>query len=97
MLSNDDCYHYLAVKSEELKWQPNGSMFALEIENKGSSSTTAPKTYTNFKSNQDMQPEFSENPIHSKYPDITIARLGPGQVYHVFAFLHICFMSIWPI
>ncbi|XP_010676084.2 uncharacterized protein LOC104891987 isoform X2 [Beta vulgaris subsp. vulgaris] len=67
------------VKSEELKWQPNGSMFALELENKGSSSTTAPKTYTNFKSNQDMQPELSENPIHSKYPDITIARLGPGQ------------------
>lgn len=61
------------VKSEELKWQPNGSMFALEIENKG---TTAPKTYTNFKSSQDMQPEISENPIH---PNITVARIGPGQ------------------
>lgn len=65
------------VKSENLTWQPNGSMFPLEIDNKASSST--PKTYTNFKSSQDEQPEFSENPIHPKHPDITIARLGPGQ------------------
>ncbi|KNA08964.1 hypothetical protein SOVF_157970 [Spinacia oleracea] len=68
-----------SVKSEELKWLPNGSMFLLEIENKVSSSTTTPRTYTNFKSSQETQPELSENPIHPKHPDITIARIGPGQ------------------
>ncbi|XP_021745054.1 DNA-directed RNA polymerases I and III subunit rpac1-like [Chenopodium quinoa] len=68
-----------SVKSEELNWLPKGSMFLLEIENKASSSTTAPKTYTNFKSSQDGLPELSENPIHPKYPDITLARIGPGQ------------------
>lgn len=68
------------MKTEELKWQPNGSKFPLEIDNKASNSTSAPKTYTNFKSSQDSQPEFSENPIRPKHHDITIARLGPGQV-----------------
>ncbi|XP_056693324.1 uncharacterized protein [Spinacia oleracea] len=68
-----------SVKSEELKWLPNGSMFLLDIENKESSSTTTPRTYTNFKSSQEMQPELSENLIHPKNPDITIARFGPGQ------------------
>ncbi|KAH9607188.1 hypothetical protein KSS87_021254 [Heliosperma pusillum] len=67
------------VKSEELKWQPNGSMFPLEIEKKGSDSTSKPKTYTNFKSSQDSQPEFSSDPICPKYPDITIARLSSRQ------------------
>lgn len=67
------------VKSGELKWLPNGSMFRLEIENKQSGSTSTPRTYTNFKSSQDKLPEFSGNPIRPTYSDITIARLGPGQ------------------
>jgi len=55
-------------------------MFPLEIENKLSGSTSTPRTYTNFKSSQDELPEFSGNPIRPTYPDITVARLGPGQV-----------------
>ncbi|XP_074320115.1 uncharacterized protein LOC141656924 [Silene latifolia] len=69
----------LTVKSEELKWQPNGSMFPLELEKAASSSTSKPQTYTNFKSSQDLQPEFSSDPICPKYPDITIARLASRQ------------------
>ncbi|XP_057524126.1 uncharacterized protein LOC130803913 [Amaranthus tricolor] len=68
-----------SVKSEELKWQPDGSKFALELDDKGSSSTSAPKTYTNFKSSQKNRPGLSENPIQLKYPDITISRIGPGH------------------
>lgn len=69
-------------------------MFALELDNKGSSSTSAPKTYTNFKSSQDKQPEFTKNLIHPKYPDITIARIGPGQVNLLCFAFYIFLLSI---
>lgn len=84
------CHQYFAVKSEELKWQPDGSRFALELNDKGSSSTSAPKTYTNFKTSQKNRPGLSENPIQLKYPDITISRIGPGHVNYL---LHVYFMS----
>ncbi|KAK9673755.1 hypothetical protein RND81_12G187000 [Saponaria officinalis] len=69
----------LTVKSEDLNWQPRGSEFPLDVEHTATNSTTKSKTYTNFKCNQDVQPEFSRDPIRPKYPDITLARLGPGQ------------------
>ncbi|GFZ07356.1 RNA polymerase I subunit 43 [Actinidia rufa] len=69
----------LTVKSDELIWLPNGSEFPLEAANPTSNSTSKPKTYTSFRCSQDSLPEFSENPIGLKYPDITIAKLGPGQ------------------
>ncbi|PSR95569.1 DNA-directed RNA polymerases I and III subunit rpac1 like [Actinidia chinensis var. chinensis] len=69
----------LTVKSDELIWLPNGSEFPLEAANLTSNSTSKPKTYTSFRCSQDSLPEFSENPIGLKYPDITIAKLGPGQ------------------
>lgn len=73
-----------AVKSNELKWLPNGSEFPLATENTTSTSTSTstskPKTYASFSCSQDSLPEFSNKSIGPKHPDITIARLGPGQV-----------------
>lgn len=68
----------LTVKSEELKWLPNGSEFLLEGQSPDSSSSSKPQTYTSFSCSQESLPEFAKNPI-SAMPDITIARLGPGQ------------------
>ena len=76
-----------AVKSDELIWLPNGSEFPLAAENPTSNSISKPKTYTSFRCSQDSLPEFSENPIGLKYPDITIAKLGPGQV--IFLSFHV--------
>ncbi|GAB2279804.1 hypothetical protein Dimus_014443 [Dionaea muscipula] len=67
------------VKSDEIQWRPNGSEFLLETERKESSLTSKGKTYTSFSCSQASLPEFSECPITLKHPDITIARLGPGQ------------------
>ncbi|XP_027063281.1 uncharacterized protein [Coffea arabica] len=67
------------VKSDELKWLPNGSEFLLATENSASNTASKQKTYTSFSSSQDSLPEFSNNPIAPKYPDIIIAKLGPGQ------------------
>ncbi|KAK6934626.1 DNA-directed RNA polymerase, RpoA/D/Rpb3-type [Dillenia turbinata] len=69
----------ITVKSDELKWLPNGSEFVLATEKQGSNSTAKPKTYTSFTCSQDTMPEFSSNPISPKYPDIILAKLGPGQ------------------
>ncbi|GAB4845909.1 hypothetical protein Ancab_024914 [Ancistrocladus abbreviatus] len=69
----------LTVKSEDLKWLPNGSEFLLATENKDPGSTSKAKTYTSFSCSQESFPEFSTNPIWPRHPDITIARLGPGQ------------------
>lgn len=73
------CLNYLsrAVKSDELKWLPKGSEF-LKISGDSNSSTKA-ETYTSFSSNQASIPEFASSPI-SIYPDIIVAKLGPGQV-----------------
>lgn len=72
--------HYFAVKSDELKWLPNGSEFLLATENSASNTASKQKTYTSFSSSQNSLPEFSNNPIAPKYADIIIAKLGPGQV-----------------
>lgn len=74
------------MRTDELKWLPNGSEFALEAGNPASSSSSKPKTYTSFSRSQDSLPEFANNPIgttdsNTKDKDkIIIARLGPGQV-----------------
>ncbi|KAJ4725313.1 DNA-directed RNA polymerases I and III subunit like [Melia azedarach] len=67
----------MTVKSNELKWLPNGSELLLESK-PDSNPESKPRTYTSFSCSQDSLPEFSNNPI-SPMLDITIARLGPGQ------------------
>ncbi|CAH9063980.1 unnamed protein product [Cuscuta epithymum] len=69
----------ISVKSEDLKWLPNGSEFQLATEKSVSSSASKPKTYTSFSCSQDSLPEFANTPISLQHHDITIARLGPGQ------------------
>lgn len=69
----------LTVKSDELKWLPNGSEFVLESEKLTANSTSKPKTYTSFSCSQDSLPEFAKDPIRVKHPDIILAKLGPGQ------------------
>lgn len=65
-----------AVYSKELKWLPKGSEFIQESDNPNAKSVT----YTKFSSSQDSLPEFSSNPIAPTEDNITIAKLGPGQV-----------------
>ncbi|XP_058115324.1 uncharacterized protein LOC131258205 [Magnolia sinica] len=65
----------IKVKSNELKWLPNGSEFAVP----SSQQSQKPKTYTSFSCSQDSLPEFSNEPIGPKHQDITIAVLGGGQ------------------
>lgn len=67
------------VKSNDLEWLPNGSEFLQGTENSASNTSGKQKTYTSFSCSQDSLPEFSSNPIIT-YRDITLARLGPGQV-----------------
>ncbi|KAG2317154.1 hypothetical protein Bca52824_020276 [Brassica carinata] len=58
------------VLTKELIWLPNGSELVKE-----SGDSKKPKTYTSF-------PKFVDNPYDSitpSYPDILIAKLGPGQ------------------
>lgn len=74
----DDYVLCETVKSKDLVWLPNGSKFTLDSE--GSNSSSKSKTYTSFSCSQDSLPEFSSNPIGPTHGDITIARLGPGQV-----------------
>lgn len=69
----------ITVKSDELKWLPNGSELIKESRNATSDSSSKPDTYTYFACSQDTLPEFAKNPIALKYPDIIIAKLGPGQ------------------
>ncbi|OVA07243.1 DNA-directed RNA polymerase [Macleaya cordata] len=69
----------LTVKSDELKWLPNGSEFPVATETPGADPTTRVKTYTSFSQSQDSVPHFSNNPIVPKHPDIIISKLGPGQ------------------
>ncbi|GLJ18919.1 hypothetical protein SUGI_0338150 [Cryptomeria japonica] len=63
------------VKSEQLNWLPKGS----EFEKPSTDSSLKAKTYTSFNCSQDSLPEFSYNSIGSKYPDIIISKLRPGQ------------------
>ncbi|KAB2033363.1 hypothetical protein ES319_D04G012300v1 [Gossypium barbadense] len=69
----------ITVKSDALKWLPNGSELVKETRNATSDSSSKPETYTYFCCSQETIPEFVKNPIIPKYPDIIIAKLGPGQ------------------
>ncbi|XP_057765418.1 uncharacterized protein LOC130986144 [Salvia miltiorrhiza] len=69
----------IKVKSDELKWLPNGSEFVLSAEKSNPDSTAKAKTYTSFSSSQDSLPEFVNNPIAPKHDDIILAKLGPKQ------------------
>ncbi|XP_052482393.1 uncharacterized protein LOC105764210, partial [Gossypium raimondii] len=69
----------ITVKSDALKWLPNGSELVKETRNAASDSSSKPETYTYFSCSQETIPEFVKNPIIPKYPDIIIAKLGPGQ------------------
>ncbi|TYH80344.1 hypothetical protein ES332_D03G125600v1 [Gossypium tomentosum] len=69
----------IKVKSDALKWLPNGSELVKETRNVASDSSSKPETYTYFGCSQETIPEFVKNPIIPKYPDIIIAKLGPGQ------------------
>ncbi|XP_051145215.1 uncharacterized protein LOC127261083 [Andrographis paniculata] len=73
----------IKVKSDELKWLPNGSEFLLSTEksttDSTSDSTLKEKTYTSFSCSQNSLMEFSDNPIAPRHDDIILAKLGPGQ------------------
>ncbi|KAF8094682.1 hypothetical protein N665_0357s0017 [Sinapis alba] len=63
------------VLTKELIWLPNGS----ELVKESGDSNSKPKTYTSFSRCQTFFPEFADDPITPSYPDILIAKLGPGQ------------------
>ena len=63
-----------AVKSGELEWLPAGSQLSMASP---AQSGDKQKTFTSF---SQSQKEILEKPIGVKFEDITIARLGPGQV-----------------
>ncbi|CAA6661524.1 unnamed protein product [Spirodela intermedia] len=65
----------ITVKSDQLKWLPNGS----ELEMASPNPSAKPKSYTSFTCSQDSLPEFSNKPIGLKHEDIIVAKLGPGQ------------------
>ncbi|XP_008797750.2 DNA-directed RNA polymerases I and III subunit rpac1 [Phoenix dactylifera] len=65
----------MTVKSDQLKWLPNGSELEMEPPNQ----SAKPKSYTSFSCSQDSMPEFSKKPLGMKHEDIIIAKLGPGQ------------------
>ncbi|KAG6465977.1 DNA-directed RNA polymerases I and III subunit RPAC1-like [Zingiber officinale] len=65
----------ITVKSDHLKWLPNGS--ELEIATLDKSSKV--KSYTSFSCSQNSLPEISKKPLGVKHDDIILAKLGPGQ------------------
>ncbi|GKV37381.1 hypothetical protein SLEP1_g45416 [Rubroshorea leprosula] len=67
------------VKSDELKWLPQGSEFVKDSRSATSSSNSKPETYTSFTCRQDSLPDFVNNAPGPKYLDIITAILGPGQ------------------
>lgn len=74
-----------AVKSNELKWLPNGSEFPLVVEGSNQGSSSKPKTYTSFSCSQKSLPEFFDNSIGAM-EEIIISKLGSGQV----TLLYVC-------
>lgn len=69
----------LTVKSNELKWLPNGSELIKVSGSSTLNSTSKPETYTSFTRSQEIMPEFANSQIGPKHPDIIISKLGPGQ------------------
>lgn len=66
------------MKSNELKWLPEGSK--LRAGDTKANTDSKHQTFTSFSCRQDSLPEFSNNPLGPTYPDIILAKLGPGQV-----------------
>ncbi|MCO5583486.1 hypothetical protein L7F22_037397 [Adiantum nelumboides] len=68
-------YHALRTThlNNELQWLPNGSEYQVPSLDKSS------KTYTSFSCSQDTLLALKNDPIVSRYPDITLAKLRPGQ------------------
>ncbi|THU61365.1 hypothetical protein C4D60_Mb07t22510 [Musa balbisiana] len=66
----------VTVKSDQLKWLPNGS----ELQMATYDSSAKAKSYTSFSCSQDSMPEFSQKPLGVRFDDIILAKLGPGQV-----------------
>jgi hypothetical protein len=64
----------VTVKSSELEWLPEGSQLSMSAP---AQSGDKQKTFTSF---SQSQKEILEKPLGVKFKDITIARLGPGQV-----------------
>ncbi|KAL2621680.1 hypothetical protein R1flu_001885 [Riccia fluitans] len=58
-----------SVKSDQLIWLPEGSEMPFDTKTK----------FTAFGISQDKLPEFTSDSIRSRYPDITLAKLRPGQ------------------
>ncbi|PKU81742.1 DNA-directed RNA polymerases I and III subunit rpac1 [Dendrobium catenatum] len=65
----------LTVKSDQLKWLPNGSELLMESPNP----STKPRSFTSFSCSQASLPQISGMPIGMKHRDIIITQLGPGQ------------------
>jgi len=66
------------VKSDKLKWLPNGS--ELPCEDVKPNTSSKPKTFTSFTCSQNSLPGFPSNSIDLTDSDIILAKLGPGQV-----------------
>lgn len=64
----------LTVKSDQLEWLPDGSKLH---EVAPSYPGEQQKNYTSFGGSQT---QVSKRPLGVKHKDITIARMGPGQV-----------------
>lgn len=62
------------MKSKDLEWLPEGSQLSMASP---AQSGDKKKTFTSF---SQSQKEILEKPLGVKFDDITIARLGPGQV-----------------
>lgn len=68
----------IAVKSDKLKWLPNGS--ELPCEDVKPNTSSKPKTFTSFSCSQNSLPGFPSNSSDLTDSDIILAKLGPGQV-----------------
>ncbi|CAI8596776.1 unnamed protein product [Vicia faba] len=67
----------ITVKSDALKWLPNGS--ELIADNTKPNADSKAKTFTSFSCSQGSRPEFSKKPPGPYNLDIILAKLGPGQ------------------
>ncbi|XP_045819431.1 DNA-directed RNA polymerases I and III subunit RPAC1-like isoform X2 [Trifolium pratense] len=67
----------ITVKSDALKWLPNGS--ELIADDTKPNAESKPKTFTSFRDNHDSKKKFAKNPPAPKNLDIILAKLGPGQ------------------
>jgi hypothetical protein len=74
------------VKSGQLEWLPEGSQLTIASP---AQPGEKPKTYTSF---GQSQKKTSERPLGVKYEDITIARLGPGQVILLLCYSYIALL-----